>query len=157
MINQEIIKTLEIIYQELEKKGINWVLIGSLSLALQKIDITPKDIDILTDKEGTSKIKNLFKSYKIKPIKFSSSEFFQSYLGEFKINNIKVEVMGELKEKINNKWTSFSDRLKFRRFINIRSMKIPVSDLKKQLKSYKKSKREKDLITAQKIREFLCN
>ncbi|MDI6655315.1 MAG: DUF6036 family nucleotidyltransferase, partial [Candidatus Hydrothermarchaeota archaeon] len=100
MINQKIIKALKIINQKLKDQKIKWVLVGSASLALQRVKIKPKDIDILTNREGAYEINKLLKEYEIKPIKFGKSSVFQSYLGEFRVNNIKVEVMGNLKEKI---------------------------------------------------------
>jgi hypothetical protein len=157
MLNSAIIKALKIINQKLKGKKIKWVLVGSTSLALQGVKIRPKDIDILIDKKDISKVGELFKRYEVKPIKFSRSEFFESYIGEFGIGGVKVEVMANLKEKIGERWASFSGRLINPRIIEIGRMKIPVSPLKEQLKSYQKLNRKKDLIRVQKIKEALKN
>lgn len=154
MINQKIIEALRIIDQKLKDQKIKWVLVGSTSLALQGVKIKPKDIDILADKEGAFKLNELLKEYEIKPIKFSSSELFESYLGELKINEIKVEVMGNLKERIDNKWCSLSKRL-IPKIIKIGELKIPVSSLEEQLAAYEKFGRKKDSIKIQKIKETL--
>jgi hypothetical protein len=121
------------------------------------VKIRPKDIDILIDKKDISKVGELFKKYEVKPIKFSRSEFFESYIGEFGIGGVKVEVMANLKEKIGERWASFSGRLINPRIIEIGRMKIPVSPLKEQLKSYSQLGRKKDSIRVQKIKEALKN
>lgn len=147
---------LRIIDKKLKNQKIRWVLVGSVSLVLQKVKIKPRDIDILTDRMGISKINKLLRKYEVKPVKFSSSEFFKSYIGEFRIDGIKIEVMANLKEKIGDRWTSFSSRLTYPRIIEIDGMKLPVSPLKEQLKSYQKiGGRKKDLTKVQKIKEAL--
>jgi predicted nucleotidyltransferase len=157
MLISELIKALKIINQKLRGKKIKWVLVGSTSLALQGVKIKPKDIDILIDKKSILKVNKLFREYEVEPIKFTRSKFFESYIGEFRIEGIKVEVMANLKEKIGNKWTSFSGRLINPRIIAIQGMGIPVSPLKEQLKSYQKLNRKKDLIRVQKIKDALKN
>lgn len=59
MINQKIIEALKIINQKLKNRRIKWVLVGSVSLALQGVKISPKDIDILTNKKDVFKINKL--------------------------------------------------------------------------------------------------
>lgn len=103
MISKRFLEVIEIISKSLENEKIKWVLIGSSNLALQGVKINQKDIDILTDKKGAYQINKLLKNYKVKPVKFGRSEIFESYLGEFEIKNVKIEIMGDLKEKINDK------------------------------------------------------
>jgi hypothetical protein len=159
MLNSAIIKALKIINQKLKGKKIKWVLVGSTSLALQGVKVTPKDIDILTDKKGAFKIEKLFKKYKVGviPVKLSHSKLFKSHFGKFKLDDVKFEVMGDLKEKRGDKWVSFSARLESPKIIKIGGMKIPVSPLKEELKFYQKLNRKKDLIRVQKIKEALKN
>lgn len=158
--NKKIIEALKVIYRKLKDKKVKWVLVGSLSLALQGVDIEPKDIDILTDKEGAFKINKLFKECEVKPVKFGrfkigGRELFKSYLGEFKIKGVKVEVMGNLKEKWGREWKSLHKRLISPKIIEFEGMKLPVSSLEEQLKSYSRLGRKKDSIRVQKIKEAL--
>jgi hypothetical protein len=153
MVPKKIQRALEIIYSRLKNKKIKWVLAGSSSLALQGVKIRPKDIDIITDKRGALLMNKLLKEYKVKPVKFQRSEFFESYFGEFKIDGVKIEIMGNLKEKRGKKWISLLKRIKSPDFVKIGEIKLPVSPLIDQLRSYEKSGRKKDLIKAKKIRE----
>jgi len=154
-MNQKIIEALKIIYRELKNKKIKWVLVGSTSLALQGVKIKPKDIDILTNKEGAFEIGKLLEEYEVKPVEFKRAKIFESYFGQFEIENVKVEVMGNLKEKKNNKWISLAKRLTSSKIIKIEKMQIPVSSLSEQFKSYERLGRKKDFIRVKKIKEIL--
>jgi len=57
------------------------------------------DIDIATDKSGSFKINETLKEYEVKPVKFRQSKTQQSYIGEFLVNGIKVEVMEIIKRR----------------------------------------------------------
>jgi len=81
---KKIIKVLKIILGKLKNKKIKWVVVGSTSLALQRVKISPKDIDILTDKEGAFKINEIFKNYQAKPVRFSQRKFFLLILVDLK-------------------------------------------------------------------------
>ena len=56
-MNKEIIEALKKVYDKLIETNILWVLSGSVSLAIQGVDVEPRnDIDILTDESGSEKI-----------------------------------------------------------------------------------------------------
>jgi len=85
MVNKKLIDALKQIARDLSTHKIKWVLVGSLSLALQGVRIDPKDIDILTDKEGALKLNKIWEKYKIKNVEFGETDRFRSYFGKFKI------------------------------------------------------------------------
>lgn len=153
MIRPEIFVALKVVYYGLKEKGVNWVLVGSLSLALQGVDIDPSDIDILTDREGAFEFNKLFKEYEVEGVNFGSSEFFESYFGKFNIGGVKIELMGDLKEKRDGEWFSFCGRLENFKIVEVEGMRLPVSSLGDQLESYSKSERDKDKIKASKIKQ----
>lgn len=155
MIKKELVRALEIISERLRVQNIKWVLLGSMSLVLQGVKVTPNDIDILTDKSGAYKINEVFKDCEVKPVKYSSTGFQRSYLGEFRINNVKVEVMGDYEEKVKGKWQGFDSRLTSPVMIQFKGMELPVSELSEQLKSYEQSGREKDSGKIEQIRKAL--
>ncbi|MBN1175713.1 hypothetical protein JXA48_03640 [Candidatus Woesearchaeota archaeon] len=85
------------IADELNKRHVNWTLVGSSNLRLQGIEAKESDIDIATDKEGADIFEEIFVDYMIDPVIYSTEENkFRSHFGRFKINNILVEIMGEL-------------------------------------------------------------
>jgi hypothetical protein len=153
--NSEIIRALRIIVKQLQGEDIRWTVMGSVSLALQEVDVIPNDIDILTDEQGASKIGTLLKEYEVKPISFSRTDLFESFYGLYYIEGIKVEVMGDLRVRLDGIWMSLSNRLKTPLLIQFDSMSIPVSYLGDQLLFYEKLNREKDKERILKIREVL--
>ncbi|MCC7574853.1 hypothetical protein KO361_04645 [Candidatus Woesearchaeota archaeon] len=157
MIENKLIEVLRIIVERLEQQKFKWVLVGSASLALQNVKIKPGDVDILTDGDDALKMNEIFKDFKVRDVEFKTSEIFESYFGEFNINGVKVEIMGDLKEKIDGEWTSLKDRLKRTEYVEVDSFKVPVSPLSEQLVSYEKLGREKDKVKVELIREALNN
>jgi len=156
MIDFKIIKALKLIESKLRGSGVRWVLAGSVSLALQGVNVEPNDIDILTDEKGAFEINRILKDYEIKPVRFCRSKVFQSYLGEFEIEGVKVEVMGDLKEFVEGEWRSLSHRLSTSRIIEVEGIKLPVSQLEDQLRSYQALGRRKDSSKIQRIKEVLA-
>ena len=155
MIDSGIMNTLRIIVRHLKNKDIPWTVMGSLSLALQGVDINPKDIDILTDEHGAFQIGVLLEEHEVKPVNFSRTELFESFYGLYYIEGIKVEVMGDLRVRLDGTWVSLSGRLKSPIFVQENSLNIPVSPLQDQLLFYEKLGREKDKERTLKIREVL--
>jgi D-hexose-6-phosphate mutarotase len=76
---------------------------GSLSLALQGIDVEPHDIDLLTDRQGAYRINAMLKKYEKKRVGYSETEKLSSYFGVFEIQGVKVEVMGDYRERQGTK------------------------------------------------------
>jgi len=155
MIDSKIITALRIICDKLTQRDIRWVLMGSTSLTLQGVNVAPQDIDILTDKDGAYKINELLKDYEIQPVEYRQSRRLRSYLGEFRISNVKVEVMGNYEEKVKRQWQSLESRLVSPPIIWFAGMRLPVSPLRAQLLSYESSGLEKDTAKVKEIREVL--
>jgi len=152
MIDRQFVNALRIITSELENEEINWVLGGSVNLALQGVDVSPRDIDIVTDKQGAFKIGELLKDYEIKKVGLTRSEKFSSYLGKFRIKGLEVEVIGSLRTKTSKgKWAK-SFKPKHKVTLKLKEMKIPASPLEVELKAYEILGRTE---TLQKIREAL--
>lgn len=149
------IEALKTIKERIGEEDIRWVIVASTSLALQGVDIEPKDIDILTDKEGAFQINILLKEYETKPVSFGRFDPFRSYFGKFEINGIGVEVMGDLETRINDRWVRISHRLNEPKVIKLGDFNIPVSCLQEHLEAYVTIGRENDKIKIEKIRETL--
>jgi DNA polymerase-1 len=76
-------------------KGKKYAIRGTASLVMQGIEMKVDDIDIVADKETALACNRIFKNFLVKKVSLSSSEKYKSYFGEFNIDGIKVEVMGE--------------------------------------------------------------
>jgi hypothetical protein len=143
------------ISQLLQGHDVEWLVVGTASLALQGVDIQPHDIDIISTKEDTFKIGEILKEFEIQPVKFGRTHLFESYMGVYEIDGLKVEVMGDFKEKRDNEWFSLEERMLSPVIVEIDGIPIPVSSLENQIVSYEKLKRPKDSKRIDKIREAL--
>jgi len=152
MKKQKIIAVLRVLNKKFKDKPIKWMLAGTTGLALQGVEISPNDIDILTDKEGAFQINELLKEYEVKPIKFRRSKIFESYFGKFKINGVEIDVMGNLRVKLDNGWVLVKLDSNV---VEMKEMEFYVYPLHKALKAYKILERKKDSIRVQKIKEAL--
>ena len=117
-------------------KDAKWAVDGSTSLALQGIDVTPNDIDLLTDSEGAIRIGNSLSEFNSIPVTHSSNSKYDSYFGTFRIMEIQVEVMGDLRVYRNGHWTPVQnpDTISIIE-ISFQDINIPVVSLKNQEKS----------------------
>ena len=149
------LEVLRFLSQELRKANVRWVLEGSLSLALQGVHTEPRDIDILTDRQGAFKTNEILKKYEEKQVEYSENDKLASYLGIFKINDVKVEVKGAYKEKEGDQWVKLSNRLEKPRIIEVDGFRVPVTPLEEQLVSYKRSTRRGDIEKIHEIQQKL--
>jgi len=154
VIDSRIMEALRTVSSHLKSVNVSWIIVGSVSLALQGVDIEPNDVDILTDKRGAFQIGTLLKEYEVKPVSLRTDRF-KSFYGLYDIQGTKVEVIGDLRVRIDDTWVPLFDRLKSPNLIEIDSMTMPVSSLRDQLLVYEKLGREKDEERIHRIREVL--
>ncbi len=139
MIKPEYLCVLHKIYDRLKGKNVNWVITGSLGFALQGVPVEIHDIDIQTDKAGAYKIERLFSEFVSKRVRFSSTEKIRSHFGALIIDGIKVEIMGDIQKRLRDgNWENPVDLNKYKRFIEIEGMKIPVLSLEYEYQAYLK-------------------
>ncbi len=98
MINSSLLRVLHQLYKHLRIDEVNWAVTGSLGFVLQGMDVDVHDIDIQTDKSGAYEIERRFSRYVVRNVEFSSSGKIRSHFGELSIDNIKVEIMGDIQK-----------------------------------------------------------
>jgi hypothetical protein len=152
MLNENQTKAIEILTKRIPKT-INWAFIGSINLAIHGVEVTPRDIDILTDKTGVYEIEEALKEYVTKTTEFKEYKTYSSYRVVFEIEGIEVEALGDVDNKVPNAdlWTERS-RLSGRTLVNFNKLKVPVINLKQELSAYEKRGRA-DKVKI--IKEFL--
>ena len=138
MIPQIHLKVLRKLYERLKGSDVNWAVTGSLGFALQGVPVEPHDIDIQTDKEGAYEIERLFYEFVIESVKFKESEKIRSHFGALIIDGIKIEIMGDIQKKLNDEWEPPVNIDRYKCFVEIEGMKIPVLDLEYEYKAYLK-------------------
>ena len=118
---------------------------------MQDVNVEPHDIDLLTDRQGAFRINEILKKYEKKKAEYAETEKVSSFFGVFEIQGVKVEVMGDYRERQGTKWVSLSKRLVNPKIIKVEENRIPVSSLGDHLVSYRRLGRPKD---AEKIRKI---
>lgn len=76
-----------------------WALMGSTASVLQGIDsYTPPDIDLVTTRDGAYIMQGAVAACgaTVRPVSWSVSPPYESHFGIFEVEDVKVEVMGDL-------------------------------------------------------------
>jgi hypothetical protein len=87
------VKTLGLLARQLE--GTQYAIRGTAGIVLQNIEMNVEDIDIVTDGKTAQKCNELLADFVTKEVSYSESPKYKSYFGQFKINDILVEVYGD--------------------------------------------------------------
>ena len=139
MIEDQHLNTLRKIYSRLEDNNVNWVITGSLGMALQGMTVDVHDIDIQTDKEGAYEIERRFSEYIVQPVSYIISERIRSHLGALEIDGIKVEIMGDIQKRSEDlAWEDPVEVELYKCWAGINGMQIPVLSLEYEYQAYLK-------------------
>lgn len=134
---------MRVIYDRLQGTNITWAVTGSLGYALQGVPVAPHDIDIQTDKKGAYEIEHLLDEFVVERVHFSSAKRIQSHFGVFIINEIRVEIMGDIEKRTSKGiWQQIDDLRKYVTLVEIDDMAIPVLSLEYESNAYMQLGRE---------------
>ena len=153
MFESQYIKTFQIFCKHLSDYKINWVLTGSLGMALQGMDIEVNDIDIQTDQRGAYEIEGLFSEHVVKAVYYKISERIRSHFGILEIEGVKVEIMGDVQKLLDNQtWEEPVNIEQYRHWISLEGLQIPVLSLEYEHQAYRRMGRFEK---AEKIKNWL--
>ena len=106
-------------------------------MALQGMPVEVHDIDIQTDKDGAYEIERCFAEFVIEPVRYSETERIRSYLGVLEIDGVKVEIMGDIQKRLGNRsWEEPVKVERYRRWVEVDGMRIPVLSLEYEYQAY---------------------
>lgn len=155
MIEARFLSVLRQIVSRLADSATIWAIAGSLGLALQGIDVVVHDIDLQTDMPGAFEIERRFADSVIRPIAFSPSERVRSYLGALQIQDLTIEIIGDMQMRLDSGlWedpVSVQDHLVW---LERQGMQLPVMSLEHELEAYLQMGRG---AKAQMIRDWLTS
>lgn len=131
---QKILNALEVIAEALSGKNIEWAIIGSLSQFLQGLEIEPKDIDIISSREGAKTIQESLKEHLVEKLHYKETESYKAHYCAFNIKGVEVEVLGELVNKVpeGDLWTE-TKKFSAKRNVFYNNLIIPVISLEQEL------------------------
>lgn len=137
MITAQHFGALRTIWLCLENCPYSWVITGSLGMALQGVPVEVHDIDIQTDRDGAYEIERRLSEFVKQPVRYAAAERIRSHLGQLDIDGIKVEIMGEVQKRLDDQsWEEPVDVERYRRWVEIDEMQIPVLWLEYEQQAY---------------------
>ncbi|NIM94554.1 MAG: hypothetical protein GTO18_12710 [Anaerolineales bacterium] len=147
------LRVLEILLTDLAGVEYPWCITGSLGLALQGVDVFVNDIDLQSTRQGVLEMEERLGGYVTEPVMFKESENIRSFFGRCEIEDIVVELMGDV-QKIQNDghWADPPDLREFIHLIKHNNLILPVLDLEYEAEAYEALGR---LDKSSKIRETI--
>lgn len=153
VIDQKYLDTLQKICERLSGFQLNWVITGSIGMALQGMDIKIHDIDIQTDQYGAYEIAGLFSEYVVKPVHYLASESMRSYFGVLEIEGVKIDIMGDIQKLLDDQtWEEPVKVEIYKRWENFENLYVPILSLEYEYEAYLKLGR---IQKAEKIKNWL--
>jgi hypothetical protein len=147
------IKTINYLSEIFEMHDICWALIGSTNLAIQKVNITPFDIDIITDYGGLYKIAELLRDYVKTPANYIISEKIKSHYMKLCVFGVWIDIFSNIRNNVNGLFeNTHSNWKKNIHLIRLIDHEIPVMSLNFEFNIYKKIR---DDLKATKIAEII--
>ena len=155
MIKPAYLEVLHRICNRLSRSEVNWMVVGTTSLALQGMAIEePEDIDIQTDRVGAYEIERLCSEWVTRKVTFSSTNRIRSHFGDLLIDGIKVELMGDLQhQREDGEWEDLPDQ-RYKQVVKIEGTKVPIPPLEYEYEGYLMLGRTE---SAEMVRKFLEN
>jgi len=138
MIHQKYIEVLKIIHERLNGR-IPYAIIGSTNLALHGMDLSPRDIDIVTTIEGAKLCKELFQDFIPvgTEIVVIESLYNKHYALIFTISGVTLEISSEDTGGIYDSLLKENNILYPEdSIIGVKDIKLPCLSLKSELKAY---------------------
>lgn len=130
-------KTIRLIVDRICSMDQPWAFTGSLGMAIQGLSLPVHDIDIQTNKAGAYEIQDMLSSCLVSPVRYRESDKIRSYFGLFQLDEIRIEVMGDI-EKLSpdGKWIGPSELHSIIKYVNFEELTLPVLDLSYEREAY---------------------
>jgi hypothetical protein len=83
-----------------------WATSGSVALALQGIQVTCHDLDLVTSADGAPEVERLLASRVVEPTSFQTRGRIRGHLGRIQLAGVEVEVLGDVQNLLpDGTWT----------------------------------------------------
>jgi hypothetical protein len=136
--------TLNLLHNLLSPVSTNWIVIGTTSLYLHGLPVTPQDIDILCDTQTAIAFEEQLSAYRTATKITSGQDKFTSRFSQYIINGTPVELMGNLLVNTKTDWINLREMIGEPKKIQLNNRIFLVPDIADQLKIYTLFGREKD-------------
>lgn len=139
MLEVTLLTALRALYTRINFQSINWAITASCGLALQGVPVSVRDIDLLTDHAGASRLQQLFAAEITRPVQRSAAETIQSNYGAFLLEGYVFEIIGDVQYRFaDGRWEDPLDFTPHKHFLHVDSMTLPVLTLDYEYENYVK-------------------
>lgn len=139
MVSEHHLKALREIETRLRGSGVEWAITGSVGLALQGVEVEPRDLDIQTDEQGAYEIERLFAEHSVRKVRHSAAVRVQSHYGALEIGGVEVEIMGDLQTReMGGAWSAPEPVKEHRKWVQLSDMNLPVLPLDYAIEAYRR-------------------
>jgi hypothetical protein len=137
MFEKPFLEPLQIIHARLQDCNAVWAITGSLSMALQGLDLPVHDIDLQTDTSGAYEMERLFSEYLRESVHFWQSPRIRSHFGRLEILGVQVEIMGDIAKSLDGvEWEAPTDVVANRCWVDWQDLHLPVITLEHEYHAY---------------------
>ena len=128
----------------LDDTEITWAVTASTNLALRGIPVEPGDIDVVTDGLGAEAIERRFEDHVESEVSRSRSveHRIASDFGALDIDDVRVEIMGDVEHLVDGEWVSAADVAANREFVAVDGRDVPVMTLEREREGYRELGRD---------------
>ena len=141
-----------LILRRFDYAPVDWVVTGSMGMALQGIPCEVHDIDIQTDSPGAYRLGSRLAEFVVTAVRYVTSERIRSHLGEFEIEGVTVEIMGGIEKLVEGEWEEPVDVRNHRCWARLGELRVPVLSLEYEVEAYLKLGRSAE---AARLRAYL--
>jgi hypothetical protein len=132
------LRALKIIIRDLADISNPWCITGSVGLLIQKVDVSVHDIDLQSTKQGVYEIQERLDRYVIEPVALKESAALRSYFGRCQIEEVLVELMGDIRKRSSDGlWSEAPDLNALVHSTSYADLLLPVLDLEYEAQAYK--------------------
>ncbi len=142
------------IYREMQNDEIDWVITGSLGLAIKGIPVQPQDIDIQTDGDGLKHFVRTFSHALTQEPTIQETEHTRSVIATLMIEGIPVDIMGDVQHRDEDGFWDDPPNLSMNRiYLQVADMRIPTFTLDFEEEVYRSiGRKDKAELIAQYLR-----
>jgi len=118
----------------------SWAVTASENLALRGFDVSPGDVDLITDAQSAYRIEKLFADAVVRevvPPEEAEAEHIRSHFGALSLSGTEVELMGDVDHRVDGEWVADPPVAETREFLAVAGRAVPVMPLSYEAYGYR--------------------